>query len=235
MTRKAQIFCGWSGIASIILLIVGMGPVAQLSPPPSAMITAAEITAHIQQNAANIQLGMFLVNIAVALSIAMVVGISMEIRRIEASPMPALSYIHMTTGTVASLFLMLPAMTMSVAAFRLDRAPETMLLLHDLSTFFTFLPFSVATLEALVVAVAIFADKSARPVFPRWLGYYTVISGLSYVPMGLIGFAKDGWFASNGLLGWVIPTILVAPWYLMMGGFLVARGGSPAADDAGRR
>lgn len=229
MNRKAQIFCGWCGVISIVLLIVGMGPVAHLSPPPSPMITAADITTHIQQYAPDMQLGMFLVNIAVALSIAMVVGISMEIRRIEASPTPVLSYIHMMSGTVASLFLMLPAMTMSVAAYRLDRAPETLLLLHDLSTFFTFLPFSVATLEALVVAVAIFADRSARPVFPRWLGYYTVVTGLSYMPMGLIGFAKDGWLASNGLLGWIVPTALVAPWYLMMGIFLIARGGLPTA------
>ncbi|WP_066552926.1 hypothetical protein [Croceicoccus bisphenolivorans] len=232
MERKIQVFCGWSGIASILLLVIGMGPVAQLSPPPSAMITAAEIAAHVRANAANIQIGMFLVNIGVALSIALVVGISMEIRRIEASPMPGLSYLHMMTGTVASTFLMLPAMTMSVAAFRTDIAPETMLLLHDLSTFFTFLPFSVATLEALVVAAAVFADRSAHPVFPRWLGYYSVITGLSYVPMGLIGLAKEGPFASDGLIGWIIPTALVVPWYLVMGGFLVVRGGRSTGSDA---
>lgn len=232
MTRKIQIFCGWCGIAAILTLVIGLGPIAQLSPPPSPNISAAEIAAHFQRNATNIQWGMFLVNIGVALSIAMVVGISMEIRRIEAPRQPILSYLHMMSGTVASLFLMLPAMVMSVAAYRLDRDPQTMLLLHDLSTFFTFLPFSVAAFEAWVVAVAIFLDKSEKPIFPRWLGYYSIVFGFTLVPMGLIGLEKDGLLASNGFLGWVLPTALVMPWYLLMSIYLVLRGGNQTEDRA---
>lgn len=226
MTRKAQIFCGWCGILSIVALVIGMGPVAQLTPPPSPLISAAEIAAHIRQNAAGIETGMFLVNIAVALSIALAVGVSIEIRRIEAPGAPVLSYVQLTTGTAASLLLMLPAMIMSVAAFRPESSPDTLLLLHDLATFCTFLPFSVATMQALVIAVAVFADKSAAPVFPRWFGIYSMLAGLSYVPMGLIGLYKTGTLASNGVLAWWVPTMLVAPWYLMLGIFLVRRGGT---------
>lgn len=226
MERKAQIFCGLSGIVAIVLLVIGMGPLAQLSPPPSPMITAAEITAHIQQNALNIEIGMFLVNVGVALSIALCAGLSIEMRRIESPHAPVLSYAQLGLGIAASLFLMLPAMIMSVAAFRPERSPETMLLLHDLATFCTFMPFSVATLEAWVLATAIFADRAPKPVFPRWLGVFTVVVGLSYVPMGLLGIFKSGVFASDGLLGWWVPTMLVAPWYLLVGGYLVARGGT---------
>lgn len=225
MTRKTQIFCGISGIVSIVLMMVGMGPIGMLMPPPPATITAAEISAHVAANALGIELGMFMVNIGVALSIALVVGISIEMRRIEAPGAPVLSYIQLMTGTVASLFLMLPTMIMSVAAFRPERSPETILLLHDLASFCTYIPFSVATLEALSITVIAFADKSPKPVFPRWLGVFSLLAGLTYVPMGLIGLFKTGIFASDGFLGWWLPSTLVAPWYLLMGGFLIARGG----------
>lgn len=225
MERKAQIFCGWSGILSILLLVVGMGPVAQLSPPPSPMISAADMAAHIREFATRIQIGMLLANAGVAFSIALIVGISIEIRRMEMPGAPVMSYLQLTTGTVASLFLMLPAMIMSVAAFRPERPDETLLLLHDLATFCTFMPFSVATLEAWIIAVAIFTDRSARPVFPRWLGWYSLLAGLSYIPMGLLGLFKDGIWASDGLLGWWVPTILVAPWYLLLGIYLIRGGG----------
>jgi hypothetical protein len=233
MNRRAQIFCGWSGIASILLLVIGMGPVAQLTPPLPALVSAGEIAAHVTGNATNILIGMVMVNIGVALSIALVVGLAIEMRRIEMPGAPVLSYVQLTTGTVASLFLMLPAMIMSVAAFQPDRSADTLLLLHQLATFSTFMPFSVATLEAWVLAVVIFADKSATPVFPRWLGYYSVLAGLSYVPMGFIGLFKSGIWASDGVFGWWVPTILVAPWYLLLSICLIRRGGSHEADYRG--
>lgn len=231
MPGKAQIFCGWCGIVSVVVMMIGMGPVAQLAPPPSPLISAAEIAAHFRQNATGILIGMLLVNIGVALSIALVAGISIQIRRIEYPGAPVLSYLQLASGTVASLFLMLPAMILSAAVFRADRSPELMLFAHDLATFCTFMPFSVATLEAAVIAVAIFSDRSAKPVFPRWLGYYNVLAGLSYVPMGLLGFFKGGLLASDGLLGWWVPTILVAPWYGLMGVYLIkAQRARPARD-----
>lgn len=231
-SRRAQIFCGWCGIVSIITMMIGMGPAAQLAPPPSPLIGAAEIAAHFQQNATGILVGMFLVNIGVASSIALVTGISIQIRRIESPGAPVLSYLQLASGTAASLLLMLPAMILSAAVFRADRSPELMLFAHDLATFCTFMPFSVATLEAGAIAAAIFSDRSARPAFPRWLGFYNVVAGLSYVPMGLLGFFKAGLFASDGLLGWWVPTILVAPWYAVMGIYLIRAQRTGAARDA---
>lgn len=70
---------------------------------------------------------------------------------------------------------MLPVMIWNVAAFRPDRAPETILLLHDLASFATFVPFSVATLEAWVIGAAILSHRGTEPNFPRWLGYALVL------------------------------------------------------------
>lgn len=233
MPDRILVFCGWCGIATIALMAIGLGPIAQMTPPPSPSIGPAEIAAHFRENAAGILAGSFLVNIGVALSIALVAGVSAQIRRMDAPSAQVLSYVQLASGTAASLFLMLPVMILSTAAFRAERSPELILMLHDFATFATFLPFSVATLEAWIIAVAIFTDRSDRPVFPRWLGYYNVLAGLSYVPMGLVAMFKTGAFASNGLLGWWVPTILVAPWYVLMGVYLIRAGRAGAARVAG--
>src|SRR5205814_8814258 len=91
------------------------------------------------------------------------------------------------------------------------------------------MPLSVATLNKAVIGFAILYDLSAKPVFPRWLGYYNLLTGLSYIPMGLICFFKGGPFASDGLIGWWVPTILVLPWYILMGGYLIKIGRAESA------
>lgn len=222
--NRSLVFCGWCGIATILLMVIGLGPVAQMSPPPSPTIGAAEIAAHFRQNASGILAGSFLVNIAVASSIAFVAGISAQIRHMAFRSAQALSYVQLAAGTAASLLLMLPAIILSTAAFRADRPADVVLVLHDLATFATFLPFSVASLEAWVIAAAIFCDRSARPTFPRWLGHFNIVAGLSYIPMGLVGMFKSGILASNGIVGWWIPTMIVGPWYMLMGIYLIRAG-----------
>lgn len=224
MPNRGLVFCGWCGIATILLMVIGLGPVAQMTPPPSPMVGAEEIAAHFRQNASGILAGSFLVNVAVALSIALVAGVSAQIRRMAFRSAQVLSYVQLATGTAASLLLMLPAIILSTAAFRADRPAELVLMLHDLATFATFLPFSVATMEAWIIAAAIFCDRGARPAFPRWLAYFNIAAGLSYVPMGLVAMFKTGIFASNGTLGWWVPTMIVGPWYLLMGVFLIRAG-----------
>lgn len=98
MTSKAQILCGWCGIIFVVVMGVGLGPFAQMMPPPPPLISAAEIAAEFRQNATGILMGSFLANIAVALSIALVVGISVQIRRMESAMSPVLSYLQLAFG-----------------------------------------------------------------------------------------------------------------------------------------
>lgn len=232
MSDKALTFCGWCGIVTILMMVIGLGPMAQMTPPPSPDIGAAEAAALFRGNAPGILIGAFLVNIGVAASIALIVGISAVIGRMESPSARVLSSLQLATGTTASLFLMLPVMILSVAAYRAERSDELILMLHDFATFATFLPFSVATVEAWAIAAAIFSDRSIRPAFPRWLGYLNVVAGLSYVPMGLAGIFKSGIFASNGLLGWWVPTAIVAPWYVLMGLYVMKAAKTPAAQES---
>lgn len=91
MNGKAQMFCGWSGIILIALLIIGMGPAAHLSLRPSPMITSADIT--------------------VALNIAMLVGITIIAISTDKRERPAstrlLAYYFIVTGLSSILMGMI--------------------------------------------------------------------------------------------------------------------------------
>lgn len=72
MNRKAQIICGWSGIISFALLIIGVRSLAHLSNLPHCVTVPVDRTGHIH-------LGMFPVNIIAAFGIAMVGGIFLTV------------------------------------------------------------------------------------------------------------------------------------------------------------
>lgn len=226
MQRKTQAFFGWCGLVSIILMGIGTGPLAGLMPPPSANVSPAEIAAHFRDNWYNIQIGMFLFNIGGGLGFLLVAAMSEEVRRIESPLAQPLAYACLATGTAAYTFLFLPVMINSVAAFRPDRDVDTILLLHDLATFCTYIPFSVATLNSFIFGFAVLIDKAPRRVFPRWVGVYAIIYGFTLVPMGLIGIDKAGTLSSDGFLGWWMPTAITLLWFLPLCGYLIKNGGT---------
>jgi hypothetical protein len=68
----------------------------------------------------------------------------------------------------------------------------------------------------VAIALATFADRRPRPVFPRWVGYYNLWMAFLLLPASLIIFFKKGPFAWNGLLGFWLPAAAFGSWYLVM-------------------
>jgi hypothetical protein len=81
------------------------------------------------------------------------------------------------------------------------------------SVLFTWPPFSV---WCVLIAITIFVDKSAQPLFSRRVGYFNVWIAVLFAPAGLIIFFKQGVFAFDGLLAFWIPTFVFFGWVLIM-------------------
>lgn len=220
-TGRMQVFCGWCGIAGTVLGAMAMGPFGHFTPPVSPLTDAVRTAEAYRQNATGILIAGMLMVITSALSLVFVAGISDQIRRMNNSATPLLSYIQLSTGAIASFMLMLAGITWSVAAFRADRSPEIIQMLSDLATFFLFMPFSVGTMEAIAIAIAILSDRSPRPVFPRWIGVFTLIAGIAYLPGAVVALFKTGPLAWDGSLGFWAQTIVLVPWCLVMSACLI--------------
>ena len=91
------------------------------------------------------------------------------------------------------------------ATVRSELEPSTIRLLDDLSWLIFVMVFPGYVLQLSCIAVASFMDRSARPLWPRWVGYLNLWIALSGGGGGLAVFFKQGPFAWNGLVGFYIP------------------------------
>jgi hypothetical protein len=216
MTAKVQRWCAWSGIVFLVLFGIGFCVVAGLVPPPSPNDSAQQIADFYSQHTNLIRAGLLISIFGVPLAFPFVIVISMQMRRIEGSVAP-LSYIQLTTGTVGTLIFGFPLMMMQAAAFRPgQRSIEVTQGLSDAA----WLPFvgliSLAIVQNVAIAVAIFNDTRPDPVFPRWLGYFNIWVALGFVPGGFTVFFKTGPFAWDGVFAFWVPLVVFSVWSVVM-------------------
>lgn len=86
----------------------------------------------------------------------------------------------------------------------------------DLGWFSFNIPVAVTELLEIVIGTAILMDKSKAPIFPRWMGWFSIFMGTANTFNNLCGFFKTGPFAWNCLFGWYIAAIAFFIWLVPM-------------------
>lgn len=226
---RSQMVCLWFGPAAILLFLIGF-VVAGFMPPPSPNDSLEEVRKLYGDNPDMTRLGLLLIMVAGGLTAPFVAAISTQMRRVEGVHHP-LSSTQLGTGMLGCLLFIFPVMLMQAAAFRPDRDPELIQLIHDAAWLPFIGVFILAVIQNCAIALAVFQDH-AEKVFPRWLGYFNVWVALLFVPAALIYFFKTGPFAWNGLFCFWLPLNVFAVWFVVM--FVVLRKAilAQAADDA---
>jgi hypothetical protein len=210
-----QKLCARSGYLVILLFGAAFWPLAKFIPVPSPTMTPVEVAAMYAHNTNGIRFGMLLMSISGAIFAPFVAVIAIQMKRIEGAS-PILTYTQLCSGSIGALFFIIPALIFGAAAYRPDRPPELTSLLNDLAWFFAVMPVAAAFMQNVSIALAIFSDQRAEPVFPRWLGYFNIWVALLFAPGGLITFFKTGPFAWNGLLAFYVAGVVFAAWFFVM-------------------
>lgn len=235
LNARAHIACALVGVAGPVLLFIGLWPLADFFPPHLPSASAAEIAAIYQQHSSRIIAGMFFVMLGVACYAPFVAAISSQMRRIENSATPVLSYAQLATGAPIALFIITPAMIWATAAYRPHELDPTVTrMLNDMGWFFFVMPFTLGFLNYIILGAAILIDRNPKPVFPRWLAYLNFWVAALIVPAGIIPFFKDGPFAWNGAFGFWIPAFVFGNWFFVMAIFVVRAARTRASSDQPR-
>lgn len=71
-------------------------------------------------------------------------------------------------------------------------------------------------LQAVSTACAIFSDKNSTPVFPRWVGWYSLFMAFGSLTGSLIPFFVDGPFAWNGFISFWVAAAVYFTWFAIM-------------------
>jgi hypothetical protein len=204
----------------LVLLVIGFWPLARYIPPPSAADTSAQIARFYQHDTTAIRLGLLIVFISFMTYEPLVAVISrLMLRRYRDN---ALAWLQLGAGTGSWLFLLVPTMILSAAAFRPDRSPAVTQAMHDIGWFFFFMGFVPFVVQSIAITVFVFEDTAhpgdRGPLFPRWVAYFGIAFEVLFALGGLCTFYKTGPFALQGLLTFWVPLgmygaeILVLTW-----------------------
>lgn len=212
MTAATQKICAWSGVACVVVFLIGFWPVAGFIPPPSPSASAQEIGEFYRSDQDRIRVGMVLSMIGAALCAPWVSAITVQLRRIEGWSVLVLTQFGM--GVLLVLEFILFIMFWEVAAFRSERSDESIQLINDLG----WIPFigltSTAILQAFVIAWVILRDQREKPLIPRWVAYFNIWVGLCFMPGTWNCLFKSGPVAWDGLAAFYIALVAFLTWFL---------------------
>ena len=207
MNTQNQLILVHSAIPMALVIFFGSFVMTGWLPPPSPGLTPEEFAAIFRPDNYLLRIGVLLLCFVSPLVIAFAAVIATQLKRIEGRfhVLANLQYV----GQAGGLFLfILPGFIWLAISYRPDISPELIMVLNDLAWFSFLAGASPTILQWVCIGLAIISDKSAKPIYPRWLAYLNFWLALGAVCGQLIPFVKAGPFAYNGLFGfWIIATV----------------------------
>jgi len=215
----------WSGLAGTGLIGVGFWWIMGFCPPPSPNMDAAQVAALFAAHPERIRAGAILSVFGISLLGPFVAAISMQLRRMEgrigAEGHSGLAYAQLGLGALVILELVFPMVWWTAAAFRPGRDPGDIQTINDMA----WLPFtsitSTVSLQCVIIAIAIIADRRSRPVFPHWAAYFNFWTVLLFTPGAFVSFFKTGPMAWDGIIAWWLPFLGFGLWIVVMSALLL--------------
>ena len=212
MNNKYQMFGWWSGIAFFLLFWLACVSLAGFVPPPSPTLSGQELLEIYKGNIFGIRLGMMLALIAAVLLIPWSATLSLLMARIE-GPQPMMSITAFGAGVANAVAFYLPFVFWAAGTYRLDRAPELVQLISDMSWLEFVMLYAPFGLQTVAIAVVGLSDKSSTPTFPRWFCFLSFWTTILIVPGGFALFFYTGPFAWNGLFAFWVPVVVFCIYY----------------------
>ena len=206
MNYKGHFFGAWSGFFFVPLFAIGWWSLAGFIPPISPATDAGGVASFYQGNNIQILVGMIFMLISIAFLVPFFGMISVQMARIEGK-WPVLALFAAMSAVINIVYFVIPVLSWLTVAFRPDQNPEIIRVFNDFGWFTMLWPFSSTVMQNILFGVVILSDKREKPLFPRWVGFFTITEGLMVLPGGLIPFFKVGPFAWNGILAfWLVAT-----------------------------
>ena len=212
---RNQMLHAWSAPLCVIGIVIGLVFIAGFIPPPPAYLSADQVAALYQGSTTQIRVGLFMAMAFTSLLAPLSAVIAVQMMRREGKR-PVLALTQLVNGAIGSLVLLIAFMIMMAAAFDPARPAEITKAIHDLGWLMLLLPFPPFCIQYIAIGLQILQDKSAQPLFPRWVAFFNFWIAISFIPTGLVGFFKLGPITWHGVIGFWIPTISYASWFMVM-------------------
>lgn len=220
MIENHQRFCIWAGLVFAPLICIGL-IVAGFFVPPAPSLGADAIAQMFREDQLSIRIGILITTLAAPFLVFYNAALSHQIRRIAGGFTP-LATAQTIAGACLILEFIFPQMVWQAAAYRADRAPETILMLNDIAWLCYVGVNGTAIAQMLIVAIAILQDTRSEPLVPRWAGYLCLWCALGIFGGSFCMFVKSGPIAWNGLISWWLLVTAFFIWMIAMSYLMLA-------------
>lgn len=211
---RPQLWCAACGFVFPLLVLLALFGTGVL-PPQSPNHSAEQIAAWYQQDNTLKLAGFAGAAVGLGLLIPLTVAITVQMFRIEGRS-PVMSLLQFAGGTFTWVITIIPMIILCAAAYRPGRDPEITQTISDLGWIMFFMGFAPFAVQDVAIAVAVLGDRSADPVFPRWVAWFNLWIAFLFIPAVVIPFFKVGPFTYRGLLAFWIPTVVYGLWAMVM-------------------
>jgi hypothetical protein len=185
--------------------------------PMSPTLSAEQVAAFYRdpENLPRIRYSMILFNWFAVGLIPILALIALQMRRM-AHRTPIFSYAILACAAGGPTIFLMANLFWLLAAFRPARDPQLTLMFNDLAwvTFSTQVGFLIA--QSVILALAIFLDRQARPVFERWVAHFNLAIAALLAPAAFAGLALAGPLAWDGLLTFWVRNAAIGVWIVVM-------------------
>jgi hypothetical protein len=201
-----------AGIIWIAAFLLFPGFVQPMSPTMSAEQVAAFYRDHTGQ----IRFSMILFNWFCVCLVPIVMLLVMQMCRM-AHRTPIFAYCMLGCAAGGPAIFLIANLFWLLAAFRPERAPELTQMYNDLAwvTFTIQVPYLI--MQSVLLALAIYWDRQARPVFKPWVAHFNLVIAIALAPAAFTGLALGGPMAWDGLLPFWGKNIAIGVWIVVMG------------------
>lgn len=168
-------------------------------PPMSPELTASQVAEFYQQNTTMIRFSMITVNLCAIMLVPFFMTIVVQMKRM-ATPSHVLAYSYLAAVATGATLFAIADIFWLVGAFRPDRNPELILLLNDMAWLIFIAPVGTIIVQNLCLALAVLLDAQPRPIFPRWVAYFSVATAAAMTPAAAAVVFRSGPFAWDGAI-----------------------------------
>ena len=219
--RRHHRIAVWCGTLFTIGLPLGWGLMGGFPPPPLPPSSSPEeVAAFFDAGGVLQKFGLMIALASAGGLLPMSAVLGDQMRRME-GPRPIWAQVQLTCAALTVWLLSAMLIFFAVAAFRAERSPQLILLLHDLGWLTFVTPIAMVVVWMSSVGAAILGDRGQPPVMPRWVGYLSIWAALLSAP----GFAAilfhSGPFAWSGLLVLWIPVAVFLVWWITLTVYLL--------------
>ncbi|MCV7058152.1 hypothetical protein [Mycolicibacterium gilvum] len=200
---KAQWVSLWTGPVVGAVLLVAMLAFPAFWPPMSPTLSADEVAAFYSEHTSWIRFSQVTFNLCGILILPFFMVIVVQMKRMR-NQSHVFAYCYLTAVVSGATIFALSNIFFLVAAFRPDRNPELIMVLNDLAWIVFIAPVGMVVAQFVLLALAVYFDDGPEPVFPRWVGHYSLATAAAMIPAAGAAVFQTGPLAWDGLLSfWV--------------------------------